>query len=106
MVKAQALKILKEKQALEATIHHSDAVEQDPKAKRRGFVSSLSKMPDSLSSDASNELKSIEVGSKEYNECLNLCTLNYKGGLEYFQVPCYVSTVSENPDPSKPVDYK
>ena len=109
LVKAQATKMAKEKLALEAANSNqpqTEPTEQDMRTKKKGFTSSLGKMPESVtSSDTSHEIKPIEVGSKEYNECLNLCTLNYKGGLEHFQVPCYVSTVNENPDPSKPVEY-
>jgi hypothetical protein len=36
---------------------------------------------------------------------LNISTLNFKGGLEHFQIPCYVSTVNESNDASKPTEY-
>jgi len=43
--------------------------------------------------------------SKEYNEAMNMSILNFKGGLEHFQIPCFVSTVNETSDASKPIEY-
>ncbi len=54
----------------------------------------------------SPDLNSIEAGSVDYLNGYNSAMSNYKGGLNYFQIPCYVSTVSEDHDPTMPPPYK
>lgn len=38
----------------------------------------------------------IETGSSDYKNGLSNALNNYSGGLYYFQIPCYISTVKEH----------
>lgn len=47
----------------------------------------------------------IETGSYDYLAGLSSSLNNYPGGLQYFQIPCYVSTVQHEYDTTKPLPY-
>ena len=51
-------------------------------------------------------LKIFDFSGSDYVAGLNLATESYEGGLEHFQIPCYVSNVEDNPDHSKSIPYK
>ena len=60
----------------------------------------------SVRADAkSPDLNTIEFGGADYIAGLHSATESYDGGLEHFQIPCFVSTVSASSDPSQPVPY-
>ena len=52
------------------------------------------------------DLNSIDKYSQEYTDGLTSAMINYSGGLNFFEVPCYLSTVSEAHDPTSPPPYK
>lgn len=67
--------------------------------------SNASSMSMSRAEARSPDIHTIEFGGPDYVAGLNSAIEHYEGGLEHFQIACYVSTVNENNDPSQPIPY-
>ncbi len=48
----------------------------------------------------------IESGSAEYLSGVSNALNNYTGGLQYFQIPCYISSVTEHQDAEVKPSYR
>ena len=110
MIKAQLIEKARFIQASEQSIAASESAEMDTPAKGKKKTekpsnSKLAKTETNSSLSAHNsmdlnpktpDIDSIEQGSIEYNSGYNAYLNNFKGEIEYFQVPCFVSSISNH----------